>query len=272
MTDNVTCEVQAIIAALELAVEKCSSDRSIRSMYVFTDCQSAVDILTKQNNAYKNIVDLKVVWGCAGRLKELGVSLNLIWIPGHADIVGNELADSAAKSGCSIQGESDKTEQISEQVLFGWVKERGIKRWQEKWNISESGTWTKLFLKNVGKKLQFPRDRDSGMSYVRSLLNNAAVADNMSRMGLAESPNCSCGKGRETVEHLLLDCSLEAGARGKLESEIGNIWMEKKASGGLNFDLQTILNPFSNPRLSSVDSSQIMNCVFSFFRGLSKKL
>lgn len=140
------------------------------------------------------------------------------------------------------------------------------------WSASESGTWTRFFLRDVSKKLIFPQDRDSGMSYVRSLLNNAAVADNMFRMGLAESPDCSCGKTRETVEHLLLDCSLEADARGKLVTEIGNIWMEKKSSGGLNLDLHTILSPFSNSKLNNEDSFRIMNCVFSFFRSLSKKL
>ena len=109
------------------------------------------------------------------------------------------MADSAAKSGCSVQGESETEELISEQVLFGWVKERGLKRWQEMWNRSEGGTCTRFFLTDVGKKLIFPQDRDSGMSYARSLLNNAAVADNMFRMGLAESPDCSCREGRETV-------------------------------------------------------------------------
>ena len=37
MTDNVTCEVKGIIEALRRGAEKCSEDRSIDCMFVFTD-------------------------------------------------------------------------------------------------------------------------------------------------------------------------------------------------------------------------------------------
>ena len=272
MTDNVSCEVQAIIVALKLAVERCVSDRSIGYVHIFTDCQSAIDIFTKQKNSFQNLEEFRGVWECLRSLKERGVPLNLIWVPGHADITGNEKADRAAKNGCLIPTDSDQTEFISEQVLFGWVKEKSLKRWGEMWRRSESGNWTRFFLGEVGKKLLFPQDRDTGVTYVRALLNNAAVADNMFRMGLADSSDCSCGEGRETVEHLLMECSSEAGGRGKLLEEVGNIWMEKKVSGGLQFNLHTILNPFSNPKLNSADASFIMNYVFIFLRGLSKKL
>ena len=118
----------------------------------------------------------------------------------------------------------------------------------------------------------FPKDRSSGITYVRALLNNAAVADNMFRMRLADSPDCSCGEARETVEHVLLDCQLEAEARNRLLMEVGNIWMDNKKPGGLQFSLYTILNPFANPKINLSDSVKIMECVFSFFRNLSKKL
>ena len=91
-------------------------------------------------------------------------------------------------------------------------------------------------------------------------------------MGLADSSDCSCGEARETVEHVLMDCHLEAEARKRLLLEIGSIWMDNKKSGGLMFSLDTILNPFANPKLNQSDSGRIMDCVFSFFRNLSKKL
>ena len=94
----------------------------------------------------------------------------------------------------------------------------------------------------------------------------------MSRMGLAESPNCSCGNARETVEHVLMECHLESVARKKLVLEIGDFWMNNKKSGGLQFNLETILNPFACPKLNQSESQQIMECVFSYFRSLSKKL
>ena len=93
------------------------------------------------------------------------------------------------------------------------------------WSNSVSGVWTKDFLRAVGKKLVFPKDRSSGMTYARALLNNAAVADNMFRMGLADSPDCRCGEGRETVEHVLMECQLETEARSRMLMEMGSIWI-----------------------------------------------
>ena len=110
------------------------------------------------------------------------------------------------------------------------------------------------------------------MTYARALLINAAVADNMFRMGLADSPDCRCGEARETVEHVLMECQLETEARSRMLMEIGSIWMDIKKPGGLNFSLDTILNPFANPKLNQSDSVKIMDCVFAFFRNLSKNL
>ena len=271
MTDNVTCEVQGIVEALKMIADRSRSDRSINAAYVLTDCQSAIDILTKQNKAHEKLEFLRVAWKCASVLKNSNIDLNLIWIPGHADIFGNELADKAAKSGSLIQVDLEP-EFISARVLFGWVKEKVLRRWGEMWSGSVAGAWTRDFLREVGKKLVFPKDRNSGMTYARALLNNAAVADNMFRMRLADSPDCSCGEARETVEHVLLDCQLEAEARNRLMMEVWNIWMDNKKPGGLQFSLYTILNPFANPKINLSDSVKIMECVFSFFRNLSKKL
>ena len=60
--------------------------------------------------------------------------------------------------------------------------------------VEFSGAWTRQFLKDVGKKSSFPKDRNSGMVYARAILNNAAVADNMFRMGLSDSADCNCSE------------------------------------------------------------------------------
>ena len=253
-----------------MIVDRSRVDRSINDAYVFTDCQSAIDILTKQNKAHEKLELFRGAWNCLNTLKDMNIDLKLIWIPGHADIHGNELADKAAKTGSLIQVDFEP-EIISAQVLFGWVKEKVLKRWGEMWSNSPSGAWTRDILREVGKKLVFPRDRNSGVTYARALLNNAAVADNMFRMRLADSPDCSCGEARYTFEHVSLDCHLEDEAR-RLLVEVGDIWMNNKKPGGVPFSLETILNPFANPKINQSDSVKIMECVFSFFRNLSKKL
>ena len=67
------------------------------------------------------------------------------------------------------------------------------------------------------------------------------------------------------MEHVLLDCQLEIEARNRLLMEVGNIWMDNKKPGGLQFFVYTIFNPFANPKINQSDSEKIMKCVFSFF-------
>ena len=70
---------------------------------------------------------------------------------------------------------------------------------------------------------RFFEGRSSERTYTRAPLNIAVVADNMFRMGLADSPHCTCDCARETVEHILMDCQLEAEARSRMLREVGSI-------------------------------------------------
>ena len=106
---------------------------------------------------------------------------------------------------------------------------------------------------NVGKK-HFHRIGALGCHNVKLLLKNAAVADDIFRMGLAESPDCSCGEGRERVEFVIgvvhWKLMLVVSWYRRL---VASGWI-RKLQKGLNFDLHTILNPLSNPKLNSEDS------------------
>lgn len=41
------------------------------------------------------------------------------------------------------------------------------------------------------------------------------------RFGLTDTPHCSCGRGKETVEHYLLECELYVEQRKELRKNIG---------------------------------------------------
>ena len=87
-------------------------------------------------------------------------------------------------------------------------------------------------------------------------MNNAAVADNMYRMKLSDDPNCTCGKNRQTVEHILLYCDKYVSERLLLKTKLYSIWQDSKASGNLQFDIQLLLNPFST-KLSLSDARKV---------------
>ena len=94
----------------------------------------------------------------------------------------------------------------------------------------------------------------------------------MFRFNLVDDYNCSCGKDRETLEHVLLECELEQEARELFKERVKDLWMEKKCDGGLNINLQLILAPFAIKKLNAKDAERILKFSFDFIGNLSKKL
>ena len=95
---------------------------------------------------------------------------------------------------------------MSENVVNKMIKEKLTNKWGSMWKISETGEWTRELINQVGNKLRFPRDRNTAISYVRLLVNNTSLNENMFRFNLVDSKDCDCGEGIQTVEHVLLSC------------------------------------------------------------------
>ena len=253
-----------------MLVEKCISNTGLEECYIFTDCRSAIDIVCRQKEAHNRLFEFRRIWKCMKELLKRQKKVRVIWIPGHAEIEFNEVADRMAKSASRIRTEEDEVEKISENVVFKLINENLIRKWSSSWDRSESGQWTKNLIKKVGKKTRFPRLRTTGMTYARALLNNAAVKDNMYRMGLADDRDCKCGEGLETVEHVILECMEEEVSRVKLREELSEIWMSSKGSGGLSFDLNSILAPFFCDILNVELADRVLMKVYDFLGSLTR--
>ena len=272
VTENVQCEVVGIVKALELAVEKFESQpSSIKNCYILTDCKSAVDIVCKQNNVSKYWNEFLRMWEMMDKLQEGDVKLVIVWVPGHADISYNDEADKAAKLGTERNVSIEGDEEVTSSAVIYWIKEKIKKEWKRMWERSETGEWTKDLGFKAAEKRKFPGQRDLDVSYVRAVINNTGLSDNMFKFNLAEDCNCSCGKDRETLEHVLLECELEDEARDQYKEKVKNFWMNKKCDGGLNIDATLILAPFSINKLSSSDADQMLKLSFEFISKLSKK-
>ncbi len=206
------------------------------------------------------------------KLQEGGVKLELVWVPGHADISYNDRADEAAKRGTEVIMSVEGIEEVTCNAVIYWIKEKVKKEWKRMWERSETGEWTKDLGCKAAEKRKFPGQRDLDISYVRALINNTGLSDNMFKFRLVEDCNCSCGKDRETLEHVLLECELEAEARDNYKEKVKKFWMNKKCEGGLNIDVALILAPFSISKLNTKDADELLELSFEFIRHLSKKV
>ena len=274
VVENVQCEVEGIVKALEISSSICETRKSINKCYIFTDCKSAIDIVCKQKNVSKYWDEFAAMWKYMKKLEDAQIELKVVWVPGHAGIQMNDEADSAAKAGTEIAEENTQegeVDQITSNAVIHWIKNKIKTEWERMWGRSETGEWTRSLGLGVAEKRKIPRKRDLGISYVRAVINNTALADNMYRYKLVDDANCQCGKGRETVEHVLLECELEEEARKEFKEKVGEIWMNKKCDGGLNMDTKLILAPFTISKLSSREADEILDLAFVFISKLSMK-
>jgi ribonuclease HI len=77
------------------AIKSCAVENLDRNIYILSDSQAAIKAL------YKHQITSKLVWDCRQSLMQLARHnrVQLIWVPGHEVIVGNEMADQLARMG-----------------------------------------------------------------------------------------------------------------------------------------------------------------------------
>ena len=267
-TNNVKAEVEAIVLALINAAEFFTNkaiEQSKKNCIILSDCSSALDVITYHRDLDTWGEHLKRIFLLIKQLKEINVTVKMAWIPGHCNLEFNEIADQEAKKG--TRGEMDMFRgnlTISPVELYGKINKDILARWENCWKRTPSGHFTREILPSVGKQVLLPRLRTVAMSKIRGLLNNAAVAEKLFRFGFVESPNCRCGGGRETVEHVFLSCRINQPSREKLVEENGKIWWETRRSGNLNICLKLLLAPNHHELLNPKEAGEVEELVSNF--------
>ena len=141
MNNNYTGELVGIQIALKFMVDlEGSAQLSHKNIHFFTDCQAA--IIAAFNNTIPNgKVDIILkIKESINYLSVRGNSIHVHLVPGHKDILGNELADKQAKEAATemIKVDNkdfpiflDKKEAVSE------IKKNLKAKWKRKYELSE---------------------------------------------------------------------------------------------------------------------------------------
>ena len=135
-----------VLAILEVAKNLLLQKMRNQSIVVLVDSQAAIKILI--NCAVTSIT----VFNCIRNLNHLGKQnhFSIAWIPGHAGVHGNEVADYLAKSGSKskIHG-PERFITVTYASCVSTVKDWSTNRWKFMWNerkdclrLNESVGWT----------------------------------------------------------------------------------------------------------------------------------
>ena len=201
------CEIEGIILSLETVIQSISEGHGQghnERVHILCDCQRAIDVFTVHSQ-FRNHPEIweRVLLIC-DKLVESSCEVKLVKIPGHSNIIGNDIADHKAKEVASEikRGLRGAPNGISifdaRKVCTDIVK----KSWQRKWDEDNKGRRTYEYIPVVGKKVLWPRKRDIGISYGGILLHDTRLKHDSYRTRTAESPVCECGEDEESVPHI----------------------------------------------------------------------
>ena len=160
------------------------------------------------------------------------LQIEVIWIPGHAEIEGNEQADTEAKKAATnptLSGSHNYKPLKSARARY--IKAAAKKQWQAAWS---ENTKTAASLRQITKEKYAKigpalyneiEDRSSAAKIAQLRTGHCGLNRYLHRFGITNTPYCQCGYGKETVEHYLLECRKFREQRKKLRKEVGTVKM-----------------------------------------------
>ncbi|XP_071160776.1 uncharacterized protein [Mytilus edulis] len=251
-------ELVAIKLVLDY-VNRIENKTLIEEVKIFSDSQTAIGILTlnwKIENNRSTSHEIISLIKCIQ--KHHGIRINFDWTPGHADVRGNEIADKlakeAAKEANQIQKEAHIT--VTKQDIKTAARILVNKKWQHRWDNSDTGRFYYNFHQTVSNKSTFNYPDHKTAKIIRNLRSGYYLKNYQNKINQNIDPKCECGQ-LETVEHYLLFCENYEEARQKLIHEI------YFNTGSLHIDLELLLSIEKNDNVS-VSNETLMRLLGDF--------
>ena len=206
-TSSFRAEMTALDSALRALQERAMGPPPV--IRVCTDSRSAL-VRLRAGPAAQTDSLAGSVWGRLRELADRGSRVHLRWVPGHAGLPGNEVADEVAREAADL-------EQGQVPVAFQSARARLRRHAREKWEEQLRPT---RHHREVGPERVVPGER-LGLSRRESVEaarlrtgHSTLLAAYRHRIGQQADPTCpECREEEETLAHLMTECPARAGLR-----------------------------------------------------------
>ena len=197
--------------------------------YIFTDSQAAgTSISQPLRQSGQSIIHstIKRIDNIMSKYTMQHPKLEIIWIPRHHEIAGNERVDSEAKHAAT---NPTLSQQFKHKPLkssrIQYIKDTAKKQWQREWaENTKTGTHLQRITRRgkCGPKLYNEiNNRRTATRIAQLRTGHCGLNKYLHRFGKRSSPYCECGYGKETVEHYLMECRNYKEQRKALRKNVG---------------------------------------------------
>ena len=202
-------EAWAIFSSLLEIYTKYLHDEAYKLLRIFSDSQSTLIALKNATQTSRLILSIKHLHHL---LTDNGFSIEFFWSPGHCKIPGNETADYFAKL-ATTQNIPILNLPLPTSHLIQQMKETQNLSWINRWNNSDNGSITKLFIRDL--KFISP-NLTSSHETTQIITGHCRLNFFLQTRGLTKSSICKCGDDIETIHHFIYDCKNYEQLRYKL--------------------------------------------------------
>jgi hypothetical protein len=205
--------------------------RKAAHIYVATTSRDALTAIRQDREATKGQETLHKIADAVRDLERVDHRVTIFLVPWDRNIRGVKEAKSAAQAVTTPN--SRPTAQLSERVreLSGVLRLIDQER-SKKLHLDEDDDRVKYYTWKMDRawsgkhtlRLYGALSSDEASILVQARTEHCGLNACLFRKKLADSPTCECGRGDETVRHVLLHCERWAEARKRLREAAGDRW------------------------------------------------
>jgi len=225
-----TCTAtSAEICAIKATLEHVRHDKSVKRAWIVSDSLEALQRLRRGGQCTKSREVVAATLREVQTLREKGVNIRLLWVPGHAGIPGNERAHhwarettAADRSPC-VHPDRRVREYSEALKLLRTAVEADIPKVATVWGRYTYAIDSALPGRHTLRLYGALSREDAGI-LAQARTGHAHVREYLARTHQIDSATCECNHGVESVKHVLLHCPLWTSQRRQLRAAAGDRW------------------------------------------------